>query len=202
MRSKYASEFCTYFKQYKWLNSTKDHLYVESFRTKIVIMTLTHKNIFGIYSGRDSIRKHSPKPKSKNLANWSTLIVFENIAQNPKVRTLLTEASLKVKSIWFALTFLTSNGNRTLSFWFCLSLSFEARITFWIIHKWQDNSSIFRSGRPEMFYKICVPRSFAKFTGKNLYQSLFLNKAAITKGRLGARLCLHTGLIFPSFLRS
>ena len=202
MRSKYASEFCTYFRQYKWLNSTKDHLYLESFRTKILIMTLNHKNIFGIHSGRDSILKHSPKPKSKDLANWSTLIVFENIAQNFKVRTLLTEASLQVKSIWSALTFLTSNGNRTLSFCFCFSLSFETRIAFWIIHKWQDNSSIFRSSRPEVFCKICVPRSFAKFTGKSLWQSLFLNKAAITKGRLGARLCLHTGLIFASFLRS
>ena len=68
VKSKYASEFYTYFSQYKWLKSTKDHLYVESFRTKILKMTLNHKNLFKIYGGRDSIQKHGPKPQNKNLA--------------------------------------------------------------------------------------------------------------------------------------
>ena len=47
----------------------KDHLYVESFRTKILKTTLNHKNLFEIYSGRDSIRKHNPEPQSKNVAH-------------------------------------------------------------------------------------------------------------------------------------
>ena len=35
-----------------------------------------------------------------------------------------------------------------------------------------------RSSRPEVFCKNGVLRNFAKFTGKHLYQSLFLNKVA------------------------
>ena len=35
-----------------------------------------------------------------------------------------------------------------------------------------------RSSRPEMFSKKGVYRTFAKFTGKHLYQGLFSNKAA------------------------
>ena len=40
---------------------------------------------------------------------------------------------------------------------------------YWYIH---------RSSRPEVFCKKGVPRTFAKFTGKQLCQSLFLNKVA------------------------
>ena len=35
-----------------------------------------------------------------------------------------------------------------------------------------------RSSRPEVFWKKGVLRYFAKFTGKHLYQSLFINKVA------------------------
>ena len=35
-----------------------------------------------------------------------------------------------------------------------------------------------RSSRPEVFWKKGVLRNFAKFTGKHLYQSLFVNKVA------------------------
>ena len=31
---------------------------------------------------------------------------------------------------------------------------------------------------PEVFYENSVPNKFTRFTGKHLYQSLFLNKAA------------------------
>ena len=37
---------------------------------------------------------------------------------------------------------------------------------------------IFRSSRPEVFWKKGVIRNFAKFTGKHLCQSSFLNKVA------------------------
>ena len=35
-----------------------------------------------------------------------------------------------------------------------------------------------RSNRPDMFHKKDVLKSFAKFTGKHLCQSLFFNKVA------------------------
>ena len=35
-----------------------------------------------------------------------------------------------------------------------------------------------RSSRPEVFCEKCVLRNFAKFTGKHLWQNLFLNKVA------------------------
>ena len=35
-----------------------------------------------------------------------------------------------------------------------------------------------RSNRPEVFFKKCVPRSFAKFTEKHLCQRLFFSKVA------------------------
>ena len=38
------------------------------------------------------------------------------------------------------------------------------------------DTSIYRSSRPGVFCKKGVLRNFAKFTGKNLCQSLFLNK--------------------------
>ena len=40
------------------------------------------------------------------------------------------------------------------------------------------NVSVFRSSRPEVFWKKGVLRNFAKFTGKHLCQSLFFNKVA------------------------
>ena len=33
-------------------------------------------------------------------------------------------------------------------------------------------SNSFRSSRPEVFYKNCIPKNFTKFTGKHLCQSL------------------------------
>ena len=36
-----------------------------------------------------------------------------------------------------------------------------------------------KSSRPEVFCKKDVLRNFAKFTGKNLYQSFFINKVAV-----------------------
>ena len=36
----------------------------------------------------------------------------------------------------------------------------------------------YRSSRPEVFCKRFVLRNFAKFAGKHLFQSLFLNKVA------------------------
>ena len=39
-------------------------------------------------------------------------------------------------------------------------------------------SFTFRSSRPEVFFEKGVLRNFAKFTGKNLCQSLFFNKVA------------------------
>ena len=45
-----------------------------------------------------------------------------------------------------------------------------------------------RSSRPEVFWKKGVVRNFAKFTGKHLCQSLFLNKVAgLLKKRLWHR---------------
>ena len=38
--------------------------------------------------------------------------------------------------------------------------------------------NIYRSSRPEIFCKKGVLRNFAKFTGKQLHQSLFFNKVA------------------------
>ena len=35
---------------------------------------------------------------------------------------------------------------------------------------------IYKSSRPDVFYKICVLKNFTKFTGKHLCQSLFFNK--------------------------
>ena len=40
------------------------------------------------------------------------------------------------------------------------------------------NSSKVRSSRPVVFFKNGVLKNFAKFTGKHLRQSLFLNKVA------------------------
>ena len=43
----------------------------------------------------------------------------------------------------------------------------------------------FRSSRPEVFYKKDVLENFAKFTGKHLCQSLFLNRpVTLLKKRL------------------
>ena len=39
-------------------------------------------------------------------------------------------------------------------------------------------SVCYRSSRPEVFFKKGVPRYFAKFPGKDLYQGLFFNKVA------------------------
>ena len=36
----------------------------------------------------------------------------------------------------------------------------------------------YRSSRPEVFCRKCVLKSFAKFTGKHVCQSLFFNKVA------------------------
>ena len=41
-----------------------------------------------------------------------------------------------------------------------------------------DTSLKFRSSRSEVFRKIGVLRNFAKFTGKHLRKSVFLNKVA------------------------
>ena len=41
-----------------------------------------------------------------------------------------------------------------------------------------QNMCFCRDSRPEVFYKKGVLRSFAKFTGKHLCQSLFFNKVA------------------------
>ena len=41
-----------------------------------------------------------------------------------------------------------------------------------------DTSLKFRSSRSEVFRKIDVLRNFAKFTGKHLCKSVFLNKVA------------------------
>ena len=40
------------------------------------------------------------------------------------------------------------------------------------------NVSVFRSSRPEVFWKKGVLRNFVKFTGKHLCQSLFFDKVA------------------------
>ena len=40
------------------------------------------------------------------------------------------------------------------------------------------NGYCFRSRSPEVFYKIGVPKNFAKFTGKRLRWSIFINKVA------------------------
>ena len=62
-----------------------------------------------------------------------------------------------------------------------------------------------RSSRPNVFFKNGVLRNFAKFTGKNLCQSLFLNKVAglrratILKKRLCHR-CFPVN--FAKFLRT
>ena len=37
---------------------------------------------------------------------------------------------------------------------------------------------VYRSNRPEVFYKKGVLRNFTKFRGKHLYQGLFFNKVA------------------------
>ena len=39
----------------------------------------------------------------------------------------------------------------------------------------------FRSGRPQVFFKIGALKNFAKFTGKRLYQSLFFMKSFFTE---------------------
>ena len=36
--------------------------------------------------------------------------------------------------------------------------------------------SIYKSNRPQVFYKIDVPKNFLKFTGTSLCQSLFFSK--------------------------
>ena len=41
-----------------------------------------------------------------------------------------------------------------------------------------EDPSDYRSSRPEVFCKKCVLRNFAKFTGRQLCHSLFLNKVA------------------------
>ena len=63
----------------------------------------------------------------------------------------------------------------------------------------------YRSSLPEVFYKKVVLRNFAKFTGKNLCQSLSFNKVAglrsatLLKKRLWHR-CFHVNL--TKFLRA
>ena len=59
-------------------------------------------------------------------------------------------------------------------------------------------SKAFRSSCSQMFYKIVVLKNFAKFTGKPLCWSHFLNKAAGLK-RLHHK-CFHK--IFPKFSRA
>ena len=60
---------------------------------------------------------------------------------------------------------------------------------------------VYRSSRPDLFYKIGVVKNFGKFTGKRLCQSLFFNKIAglrLLKKRLWHR-CFP--LNFAKFLR-
>ena len=65
--------------------------------------------------------------------------------------------------------------------------------------------SLMRSSRPEVFYKKGVLRNFAKYTGKQLCQSLFFNKVAdlrlatLLKKRLWHR-CFPDN--FAKFLRT
>ena len=47
-----------------------------------------------------------------------------------------------------------------------------------VIRKYPFKNKVFRSSRPEVFCKKGVPKIFAKFTGKYLYQSLFFNEVA------------------------
>ena len=72
---------------------------------------------------------------------------------------------------------------------------FESTISFWKC-KWRVVLLViflFRSSRPEVFYKTGVLRNFTKFTGKHLCQSLFFNKitglspATLLKKRLWHR---------------
>ena len=58
----------------------------------------------------------------------------------------------------------------------------------------QNGNATLRSSRPEVFCKNGVLRNFAKFTGKYLYQSLFLNKVA------GLRKFLRTHFLRPPTL--
>ena len=51
-------------------------------------------------------------------------------------------------------------------------------------HIWHSSWTQNRSGHPEVFYKKSVLRNFAKFTGKQLCQSLFFKKISLLKKRL------------------
>ena len=63
-------------------------------------------------------------------------------------------------------------------------MQFKMLVVFWSIFV-EDTNIIYRSSRPEMFYKKGVLRNFTKFPGKHLCRSLFLNKVAgLTPGTL------------------
>ena len=67
------------------------------------------------------------------------------------------------------------------------------------------NQEKIRSSRPEVFCKKGVPRKFTKFTGKHLYQSLFLNKVAGLRPAILLKKRLWHGCFpvnFEKFLRS
>ena len=77
--------------------------------------------------------------------------------------------------------------------WFQYDMSFPRRLKQFCVASLHAK---YRSSGPEVFYKNGVLRNFAKFTGKHLWQGLFLNKVA-------ERLCYMCFPVnFAKFLRT
>ena len=106
-----------------------------------------------------------------------TLIVFASLSNLHKLCKCNTNVFNQNKQVW---TFMTTLHKK----WsFPLRISSvnvtKSKLSHQVINLWSLLKD--RSSHPEVFYQKGILKSFAKFTGKNLCESLFFNNVASLK---------------------